>query len=246
MTEPAKIVKETKVLAVNTLIGPQQRDYREIRISYPGFSFHTGQFLMVTKDLGPFCWAYPYMIQAVCEDGLTVYAVKGTSLFDAYPQLPLIVWGPSGKAVPTDRSTVVVVEPAAAFLATPFLNQDSSCNFIAMVAREKAGILSGYANGNYVESVAQAVALLHDLNAAKVIGALNVENVQALAATGVPTQSIMAFASTKISCGVDGCKSCYLHSPDLPLGLSVCCNGPYLPYDKIDFETNIRCFHMFE
>ena len=246
MTEPAKIVKETKVLAVRTLTGPQQREYREIRIGYPGFSFHPGQFVMVKKDLGPSCWAYPYMIQAACEDGFIVYAVKGTSLFDAYAELPLIVWGPSGKAVSTDDSTVVVVEPAAAFLATPFLNQDPNCRFIALVDREKAGILSGYANGSYVESVEQAGALLHDLNAAKVIGALNVENVQALAAAGVPTQSIMAFASTKISCGVDGCKSCYLHSPDLPLGLSVCCNGPYLPYDKIDFEANVRCFHTFE
>ena len=84
------------------------------------------------------------------------------------------------------------------------------------------------------------------MKASTVIGALNMDTVRALVAAGVSGRSVMAFASTKISCGVDGCKSCYLHSPELPLGLSVCCNGPYLPYDKIDFEANVRCFHAFE
>ena len=246
MTEPVKIVLETNVLAVNTLIGPQKREYREVTVSYPGFSFCPGQFVMIKKNIGPSCWAYPYMIQREREDSFTVYAAKGTSLFDACPGLPVVVWGPSGKTVSVDRDAVVVTEPAAAFLATPFLNRNPSCKFIALTSRENAGLMSGYANGSYVESVDEAGALLREMKASTVIGALNMDTVRALVAAGVSGRSVMAFASTKISCGVDGCKSCYLHSPELPLGLSVCCNGPYLPYDKIDFEANIRCFHAFE
>ena len=148
MTEPVKIVLETNVLAVNTLIGPQKREYREVTVSYPGFSFCPGQFVMIKKNIGPSCWAYPYMIQREREDGFTVYAAKGTSLFDACPGLPVVVWGPSGKAVSADRDAVVVTEPAAAFLATPFLNRNPSCKFIALTSRENAGLLSGYANGS--------------------------------------------------------------------------------------------------
>ena len=55
---------ETRVLEVRELGGPGKRRWREILVEYPEISFGPGQFVMIRKDCGPTCWAYPYMLQS--------------------------------------------------------------------------------------------------------------------------------------------------------------------------------------
>lgn len=235
-------VLETSVRSVRTVNGPENRTYRELFIAGKGISGQPGQFVMIRRDQGPNCWAYPYLLQSCRKDGFTVCAVEGTSLFDAEPGTPLVVWGPSGKPVTAEGPAVLVMEGATAFLGLPFLQADPQLPFVALLPREAAGCLADYPNGTFVTSLEEAAAAVGDR---VVIGALNVETVQRLARAAGRTERFYAFASTKISCGVNGCKSCYLHSKDLPLGFPVCCHGPYLPYDAIDFEADVRCFHTF-
>lgn len=242
MANLSGLVRETSVHSVRTLMGPENRTYRELLITGEGISGQPGQFVMIRRNQGPNCWAYPYLLQSCGTDGFTVCAVEGTSLFDAEPGTPLVVWGPSGKAVTAEGPAVLVLEGATAFLGLPFLQMDRQMPFVALMPRTAAGCLADYPGGVFVSSVEEAAATVGDRT---VIGALNVETVQRLARAMGRTDRLYAFASTRISCGVNGCKSCYLHSKDLPLGFPVCCNGPYLPYDAIDFEADIRCFHTF-
>lgn len=245
MDENSNIVQETRVLQVTSVAGPQNRIYHRIDIPYQGFSFRPGQFVMIKIDGGPTCWAYPYMIQSGNEKGFTVYAGERTSLFQAEQDTPLVVWGPSGRPVFRGEHTVILVEPPAAFLASPFLHDNSSVPYIAWMPETEGGFLNEYKKGIWVDTLSEMAEELKAISHDTVIAALNVSTVNQLA-NYLPEEErrkLMVFASTRISCGVDGCKSCYLHSDTIQLGISVCCNGPYLPYGEIDFEANKRCFY---
>ena len=260
MTTAKSQVIESKILGIRKLPGPSGRVYQEIRIEYPDMTFLPGQFVMVKKALGPTHWAYPYMIQESGENEITVYAVPGASLYDTESGIPLLVWGANGRGIAADQNTVVISQAGTAFFATPFLNQVKGIRHILIGGHKEDVFLSKYANTSAADSTEEAAAL-----AASAIKLRSSENVKLLFALNVSESrrllelvreagdsrltadgSIQILAPTRINCGVGGCKGCYLHSKELKLGIAVCCSGPFLPGEKIDFEADQRCFHVFE
>ncbi len=268
MSSTNTIILDTIVLEVMDLQGPDRRNIHEIHIAHPDFQFRPGQFVMVKKNCGPTSWAYPYMIQQKTGQGFTVWAVGKSSLADAEPGLSLTVWGANGRPVGSE-SALVVCEAATWFLAAPVFNNIPGCRALLLNPSGDDGYLSGCGRLTSVRDISQmAVEIarrtegisgepdgLSGVSARQpgspspqIIAALNIPALLALVkeAPQLDTGRLSIFAGTKISCGVNGCKSCYLHSRDLPLGISVCCNGPYLPFDKVDFELDQRCFYTFD
>lgn len=271
MSSTNKIILDTTVLEVRDLQGPDHRNIHEVHISYPNFQFRPGQFVMVKKNCGPTCWAYPYMIQQQTGQGFTVWAVGKSSLAAVKPEQGLTVWGANGRPVLADAGNtgagkpltagisgpMVVCEAATWFLAAPIFNNIPGCRMLMLNPSGENGYLSGCDGVTFVRDVSQLaeaiVARLPEDPAPQIIAALNIPTLLTLVqetSVKVPprldTSRLLIFAGTKIGCGVDGCKSCYLHNKDLPLGMSVCCNGPYLPFDKVDFELDRRCFYTFD
>ena len=121
---------ETRVLEVRELGGPGKRRWREILVEYPEISFGPGQFVMIRKDCGPTCWAYPYMLQRSTDRGFTVCAAENSSLYEAEAGTPLVVWGANGRAVQPGVDTVVLSQSATLFLAAPFLEAEPRCRQI--------------------------------------------------------------------------------------------------------------------
>lgn len=246
-------VLETRILEITEKEGPEGRSYREIWIEYPDLSFLPGQFVMVKKALGPTCWAYPYMLQEKTENAIKVYAVQGSSLFEAQRGIPLLVWGANGRGIFADQDTVIVSQTETAFFATPFLHMEPGMRHILIGERDETCFVEKMGRIWNVGSPAEAAAMLQILlgdggcRKEKLIFALNVsETRRLLALLGESGAGVQVLAPTRISCGVGGCKGCHLHSKELKLGTAVCCSGPFLPGDKIDFEADKRCFHVFE
>lgn len=239
---------ETRVLEVRELGGPGKRRWREILVEYPEISFGPGQFVMIRKDCGPTCWAYPYMLQRSTDRGFTVCAVENSSLYEAEAGTPLVVWGANGRAVRPGVDTVVLSQSATLFLAAPFLEAEPRCRQIVLCDPADRNFLESSPSILPVESVEEMARELELARPGAVVAALNVSVLLELAAAWNRPQNLPfdVFAATKISCGVGGCKSCYLHSRSIRLGIPVCCSGPYLPYERVDFEMDCRCFHTFE
>lgn len=105
-------IVETRVLEVRELGGPGKRRWKEILVEYPEISFGPGQFVMIRMDCGPTCWAYPYMLQKRTDQGFAVCAVEHSSLYEAQPGTPLVVWGANGRAVRPGADTVVLSQSA--------------------------------------------------------------------------------------------------------------------------------------
>ncbi len=241
------IIQDTFVSGVKPLNGPGGRIYQEIRVGYKGAAFRPGQFVMIRRNQGPTDWAYPYMIQDADPEGYTVYATAGTSLFNAKPGLPVVIWGANGTGVEADRDTLVVSEEATFFFASPFLKGAPECRHGVLCGTE-AGIFGEMGNLVLADSEEALAGYVLGGNYKKVVAALNIATLQKLVASmeEFDTSRLWVFASSQISCGVGACKSCYLHDRDLPLGISVCCNGPFLKYQKLDFEADRRCFRVFQ
>ena len=162
--------------------------------------------------------------------------------------------GATGRPVLRKDTMVVLSESSTFFLASPFLNQYETCRHIGLTPSKDMGSFQDHEQIKTVSSLEEMSLELEnilkdrDLETVSMIAALNIPALLSFVkqCETLDISRLQMFASTKISCGVDGCKSCYLHSRDLPLGISVCCNGPYLPFAKVDFEEDHRCFHMFD
>ena len=241
-------IVETRVLEVRELGGPGKRRWKEILVEYPEISFGPGQFVMIRMDCGPTCWAYPYMLQKRTDQGFAVCAVEHSSLYEAQPGTPLVVWGANGRAVRPGADTVVLSQSDTWFLAAPFLEAEPRCRQIVLCDPMDREFLGKNPSVRPMESVEEMARELEQTRPGAVAAALNIPVLLKLTAVWDRPQHLPfdVFAATRISCGVGGCKSCYLHSQSIRLGIPVCCSGPYLPYERVDFETDRRCFHTFE
>lgn len=239
---------DTRVLEAREIVGPENRRWKEIQVEYPEISFGPGQFVMIRLDCGPTCWAYPYMLQRRTPRGFTVYAVEHSSLFETVSGTPLVVWGANGRAVRPGAEAVILSQAATFFLAAPFLAAEPQCRQIVLCDPEKRGFLENDPSVLAVGTVEEMGAELERRKPGAVVAALNIPQLGALTAVWDRPRDLSfdVFAPTNISCGVGGCKSCYLHSRTIRLGIPVCCSGPYLPYEQVDFDTDCRCFYTFQ
>lgn len=216
-------------------------------IAYEGFDFIPGQFVMVQVVSRSFEWAYPYMVLCKSDSGFKVTATPRSSLYGLNPGTPLTVWGANGRGLSIDSPVTLVAEASTLFLTAPFFHTGPDHSLI-YIGKEDSFINNlGTIHKTIVSSCSEASHMLTDTEGTIII-ALNYSNIREVMDTA--SDSLKArteiFASTTIACGVGACKGCYLHSPDIQSGFAVCCEGPYLPYNRIDFDTDEKCFHYFQ
>ena len=240
-------IVHTKTLGKKLCKSADGRRLEIHEIAYEGFDFLPGQFVMIQIASRNFEWAYPYLILCKSDSGFKVTAAARTSLYGMEPGTSLVVWGANGRGIQTEPSVTLVAEAATIFLTAPFLHAAPNCSMIFIGKKESVVSDMAPSAVTVVSSCDEASSLLAKTEGA-VIMALNYPTVMEVMAGSEDRlkERTQIFASTPMACGVNACKGCYLHSPDLRSGFPVCCEGPYLPYNRIDFVTDEKCFHHFQ
>lgn len=240
-------VLDSTVLSVQVMTANNGRPLHLLELEYPDFTYVPGQFVMIQNQGDGFHWSYPYMIYEGTDRGLKVIAAKNSSLFPLATGAETAIWGANGIGCAPGTNAVFVAEPATIHLLAPLIHACTTPTLF-LIGSESAvpkELLPSITH--FVSDGAQALKYLTDGSDA-VYMALNVPVLESImnCADDSLKERTMVFASTRIGCGIGACKSCYLHSPDIQMGIPVCCNGPYLPFNMIDFEKDRKCFQTFK
>lgn len=239
-------VIDSTILSTEIITAGDGRTYHLLELEYPEFTYEPGQFVMIQNQGDVFHWSYPYMIYENTARGLKVIAAEGSSLFSIGTSSKIAIWGANGTGCQPDGHAAFVAEPATLHLLLPLLHACAAPSLIVIGSKDSVPGEWIPADTRFVSDGANVVKLLTSVSDT-VYMALNVpvlEDVMSNAKEAMKKQTLV-FVSTRIGCGIGACKSCYLHSPDIHVGVPVCCNGPYLPYSKIDFEKDRKCFQTF-
>ena len=247
------IIKDTTIINKTSYTGIDGRKYAELEIAFDDFNFKPGQFMMIkTTNMGV-NWSYPYMIINKSEKGFRVIAKEDTSIFNYGLESKVTVFGPGGKGVEIeDEGYIVVAEGATYPLVSSFVkNSDGKCEKVIFVGKENEVQfpVSDEEHGEvYFEDINKASEFINNAASKKIIIALNLDTLLPLMEKVQEDKkdNILVFVSTKMGCGVGACRGCYIHSPEVKTGISVCCEGPFMPYKIIDFEVDKKCFQTFK
>ena len=239
-------VIDTYIAEVKAITNEAGRCYHLITIDNPGFTGLPGQFVMIQKQDKGFAWSYPYMIYEDTTQHLKIIATQNSSLFQSSPGEKIALWGANGKGYTLNGSETIIAEPAMMHLALPLIRSADSLNVIIYGCPTECFPELLPAGSLFTSDLSEISRLLH-ASSAPVFMALNITNLEKIAEPSdkTLTKRITCFVSTQIGCGIGACKACYLHSPEIHMGIPVCCNGPYLPYDLIDFSQDRKCFQIF-
>lgn len=239
-------VLETNTIEKTVLRSKDGRCHEIHEIACDSFDFLPGQFVMIQIKTDSFHWSYPYMILDKTCRGFKVTSVERSSLYGKPAGTRLVLWGANGNGIKTSSCTLVA-EAATCFLTAPFSSAYPSCQMLFFGSRESAVEQACPKETQYISSPGQIATIL-EASTGQVLMALNLPTLTAIMkdASLCLKSRTLVFASVDIACGVNACKGCYLHSPSIAVGIPVCCHGPYLPYDEIDFETDAKCFHYFQ
>lgn len=250
-------VIDTTILNVQEITARSGRGLRIIDIACPGFHSQPGQFVMIQKKDGGFQWSYPYMVYENTDQGLKVIAAPDASLGNAAAGTPIVLWGANGKACHLNRRDIFIAEPATLQLILPLVHSCAAPVLIVRGREDDAPLSLLPEDTRFMTDESQIRDVLLHCEDASIYMALNIGTLEAIVpaqradAAGACdgekafTNRLFVFVSTQIGCGIGACKACYLHSPDIAMGIPVCCNGPYLPYTSIDFEKDRKCFQTF-
>lgn len=239
-------VIDSTILSRQTVTAKDGRTLNILELSYPGFTYEPGQFVMIQKQNNGFHWSYPYMVYEATPQSLKIAASKTSSLFDSCPNDAVAIWGANGKACNPGEHSLFVAEPATFHLLAPLIRACNDPNLIILGSKDSVPekLLPGKVR--FIQDNTQAPEELYT-DPSSVYMALNIPNLEAIMkeADASLKKRTTLFVSTRIGCGIGACRSCYLHSPNIQMGIPVCCNGPYLPYVTIDFEKDRKCFQIF-
>lgn len=239
-------VIDSTVLSTQIITSNDGRTFHLLELEYPEFTYEPGQFVMIQNQGDSFHWSYPYMIYEGTAHGLKVIAADGSSLFPLEIGSKIAIWGANGTGHQPSGHAAFVAEPSTLHLLTPLLHACAAPSLIVIGSKDSVPGEWIPAGTRFVSDGADCVKLLA-AESDTIYMALNLmvlEAVMGNADKALKKQTLI-FVSTRIGCGIGACKSCYLHSPDIHVGIPVCCNGPYLPYSMIDFEKDRKCFQTF-
>lgn len=238
-----KIVRDTKILS-RIERASCGRNWVVFEIAYPGFTFRPGQFVMIGGGRNTFSWSYPYMIQGATEEGFTIVSQPDGALYDCRSGDAVVVWGALGNP-PAEGELTLVAQPESYHFVAPLLKL-AGAKKLVMVGGGAPEAIPGEVIAVNTAGPREASQVLSQ-DGRRLALALNLPELTATMANvpDVQKKDALVFAYTKIGCGIGACRGCYLHSPDIKTGIAVCCEGPYLPYTKIDFETDKNCFLVF-
>lgn len=237
-----KKVLDSKIMKKETITSKDGRSFSLIELSYPGFSCRPGQFVMIQTPDDGFQWAYPYMIYSSAADSFSVLAPTNSSLSDRDTGSKQVVWGANGTGITDKVPSLMIAEPATFFLIAPLCHSFPDQELV--ILGEEASVPAALCPKKtlYVKNTEELALKMEQ--AETIYLALNIGTLEALMndQTASVKDKSYVFVSTQIGCGIGACRACYLHSPDLQSGIPVCCNGPYMAYQRIDFETDRNCF----
>lgn len=239
-------VIETTILARTDITDADGRRFAVLEIAADGFDFLPGQFVMIRFDTVCYQWSYPHLVLKKTAKGFKVAVSAAARLYAAKVGHPVLLWGANGRGLKLEPGATLVAEPATYFLLAPIATAAQGARLISIGGA--ASPLDGEALEATPAADAAAAAKLLAETTGPVIMALNPATLLAVmkdADAGLAARTTV-FASTDIGCGMGACMGCYLHDPEVKVGFPVCCEGPYLPYGRIDFETDINCFRLFE
>ncbi|WP_270813416.1 hypothetical protein [Hungatella effluvii] len=240
-------VLDSTVLSVQVMTADDGRPLHLLELEYPDFTYEPGQFVMIQNQGDGFHWSYPYMIYEATDRGLKVIAAKNSSLFSLSTGAETAIWGANGIGCAPGTNAVFVAEPATIHLLAPLIHACATPTLFLIGSQSAVPKELLPSVAHFVSDGAQALKHLMD-GSDPIYMALNVpvlESIMNCAADSLKERT-MVFASTRIGCGIGACKSCYLHSPDIQMGIPVCCNGPYLPFNMIDIDKDRKCFQTFK
>lgn len=240
-------VIDSTILSRRDITSKSGRPLHLLELAYPDFSFEPGQFVMVQLQNQGFQWSYPYMIYKKTERGLEVLSSSHSSLYRCIEGDPIAVWGANGKGSLPAPSSVFITEAATFHLIAPLIEACKNPRLIFIGTEEMVPEVLAPSDTCYISDPSEISALLQNVDV-EIYMALNLSNIEKIMENikAELKNQIKIFVSTRIGCGIGACKSCYLHSPDINIGIPVCCNGPYLPYCEIDFEKDRKCFQTFQ
>ena len=239
-------VIDTYISDVKTVTNEAERCYHIVKIENPGFTGLPGQFVMIQKQDCGFAWSYPYMIYENTPEYLKIIVTQNSSLFQSNSGEKIALWGANGKGYTLSGGEIIVAEPATMHLALPLIHSADSPNVIIYGPSEECFTELLPAKTRFISDPSEILHLLK-ASAEPVFMALNISSLEKITVLSDEnlTKRIICFVSTQIGCGIGACKACYLHSPEIHMGIPVCCNGPYLPYELIDFSKDRKCFQVF-
>lgn len=243
-------VIDTYIESVENIWAAKGRHYQVITIASPDFSGLPGQFVMIQKQEGGFAWSYPYMILENTPGGLKVIATPMASLWNITAGAQIALWGANGRACPLTGCETFVAEPATFHLILPLIKHTTAPRLIIVGDPHELPAQLLPENTLFTTADSEVFHILETVDT-PVYMALNIATMEAIIPQNNLQQPpafvnrLFLFVSTQIGCGIGACKSCYLHSPDMAMGIPVCCNGPYLPYTSIDFQKDRKCFQVF-
>jgi len=222
------------------------RAFHLLELSYPGFQYAPGQFVMVQLQKQGFQWSYPYMIYQKTENGFQILATHTSSLFSAASGDSVAVWGANGKGCTLPESALFIAEAATLHLILPLTKACQNPHLILIGSAEMYSTDLLPEQISYMSDISAVTSCLANCKD-KIYMALNMTALESILnnSNECRKKEMTIFVSTRIGCGIGACKSCYLHSPDINIGIPVCCNGPYLSLTSIDFEKDRKCFATF-
>lgn len=212
--------------------------------------FHAGEYLMIRTHNREVGWPYPYMIHGVTDRGFLVLAAEDQDLFWSGLKDPVEYWGPRGTGpLDAEQSFVLLTEPAVFFLVRPFLGM-SGLRGIVLIDPENTEISPELENLVRCADMNIAWKTVKNMQSDRVIAALNPKNAEMLSEVFGEDEiewgnRVFLYVTNKKACGIDACKGCYLHSPKEKFGINVCCKGPFMPLNMIDFEADRKCFETY-
>lgn len=239
-----KEVHNSKIVNKKTYTAKDGRSYSMLELTYPNFSYTPGQFVMIQTPDDGFNWAYPYLIYDSSPDSVTVLARERASVFKREAGNKEIVWGANGTGL-TNPPALIITEPAAFFLAAPICKSYPEATLILI--GDKASVPEELCPDQTV-FLTEINEICSNIEAAdQICLMLNLGTLEPLMSQVSETarKKTNLFVSTQIGCGIGACRACYLHSPEMQAGFPVCCNGPFLPYNQINFEVDRNCFTTF-
>lgn len=240
-----KQVIETTIIQKEFIPGPPKRSYSLITLAYPGFSYDPGQFVMIQNQNEGFQWSYPYMIYSSNDNSVTVLAHERSSLYKREEGNKEAIWGANGSGLCGKVPTLLLAEPATFFLIAPLLNMYPQCRMLLI--GNPGSVPARLCTSQTFFTTDQSQILAEIEKSDCVCAALNLDTSAPLLSSADSSlkEKILYFANTQIGCGIGACKACYLHDPDIQVGIPVCCKGPFLPYSSIDFNIDRNCFVTF-
>lgn len=241
-------VYDTRVSELAQCVTETGRHYAVVTVAMEHMQFQPGQFMMVKTCDAEVRWGFPYLIQRADEGSFTVLAPRDSDLYRQLPGSEIAVWGPRGTAaLAAEEPFVLVAEEATYDRILPLaINHAQQCRLLLMVGGgEQNGIrlLDEQVSVAYLNDVESICVALEGMEDERIVAALNPAGMKVFcgfATAGIRARTRM-FVPTKIGCGIGACTGCVIHTPDSPVGIRICEEGPFLPLERIDLETDMHC-----